>query len=112
MGTQKHHLLLPWVARQYAQGCSARQLAKHYGVAPGTILRQLREAGYPTRQYHRAVTVQDVLRIYDSGLSHEGMARLLGTSSSTVGRLLAQAKLPSWGHAERSRLAAERDDSV
>jgi transposase-like protein len=93
--TARHSLPTEELVAQYERGVSLRGLARHYGVAVGTVRARLREAGAPPRRRgapSKDVDVHELVRLCQASGSIRRTATEMGVGRSTLGRRLQQVR--------------------
>jgi hypothetical protein len=73
----------------YETGLPTTELTTRYGLAKGTVLRLLEEAGVSLRRQGLSQDVAEQARLlYESGLSLAGVGERLGQAPTSVSRVL------------------------
>jgi lambda repressor-like predicted transcriptional regulator len=98
------------LAIEYASGISSVELAKKYNMTPSAITSRLRRNGFPIRPPRRRAFYDDstlsasIVNEYQSGIPMTEVAKRIGTSHSTVRRILAIHNCKIRPHGLRRRM--------
>jgi len=73
------------MANKYRNGETVYQLAKEFGISRHTVSGRLKKAGVTMRQQSpKSELIEQMIRLYESGLSLAVVGRRLGLSPGTV----------------------------
>ena len=77
------------MANKYQDGATVYQLAQEFGISRQTVSERLKKAGITMRQQSpRSELIDEMVGLYESGLSLAGIGDRLGTSPGTVHRYI------------------------
>ena len=77
------------LANNYQAGATVYQLAKDFGISRQTVSERLKKAGITMRQQSpRSELIDEMVGLYESGLSLAGIGDRVGTSPGTVHRYI------------------------
>lgn len=95
-GSAKKYGEVEWAqwAALYTAGYTLRQIAQRYDVAPSTVMRRLHGRGVECRSPAppRRVSTAAVARAASAGMPGNKIARVTGTSGTTVSRRQREAR--------------------
>lgn len=99
------------IIESYKNGNSIKSINKSVGVSEQTISKILKSAGIEIRKTNYqslAIDIDNINRLYSSGLSTYQIAEMLGCSDETIRRYISTVRSPK----ERNKLKPESIDKI